>query len=127
MSDRPTDDFSMSILIQEETTPELGLADASTLRRFDASTRTSIHYLTILSTIVFYTVAITRLTGLASRRGGGAVDDRTPVIEQRAECTHPHRERENDWGFFSAETVCRVCGQYFDPVQEARLRERQLS
>ena len=119
MSDCPTDDFSMSILIQEETTQNLGLADAST--------PTSVHYLTILSTIVFYTVAITRLTVLASRRGGGAVDDRTPVIEQRAECTHPHRERENDWGFFSAETVCRVCGQYFDPVQEARLRERQLS
>ena len=39
-----------------------------------------------------------------------------------APCTHPHRVRENRWGWYGAETVCLGCGQGFDPDEEERLR-----
>jgi hypothetical protein len=38
-------------------------------------------------------------------------------------CPHPHRSRENRWGWFSAETICLTCGQAFDPAEEAQLRQ----
>jgi hypothetical protein len=43
---------------------------------------------------------------------------------QAAACEHRARTREINSGFASAETICTVCGQVFDPEQERELRDR---
>jgi hypothetical protein len=41
-------------------------------------------------------------------------------------CTHQTRQRLNDLGWFSRETACLSCGQFFDPDQEEQLRSRDV-
>jgi len=48
--------------------------------------------------------------------------DTKPDQEVAGACAHMRRERQNQSGFASAETVCVDCGQSFDPEQEAALR-----
>jgi hypothetical protein len=45
-------------------------------------------------------------------------------MSQAAACEHRARTREINSGFASAETICTVRGQVFDPVQEQALRDR---
>ena len=56
--------------------------------------------------------------------GSDALPDRAV---DRTRCGHPTRVRENQWGWFGAETVCSTYGQAFDPAEEARLRGRQVT